>query len=292
MDRFNIIGMYEMKKALGRIFGIFMIGGAILCIVMTVYRHTFRPKSCITGEPVGKAAEIAGFITTEEYGLEVEDVKMQVAYQLARRSVVMVTVKDAVGNGIIWKIDDGIVIVSNRHLLMKDVEAEVSFRNGEAAKAEIIGYSQQYDIGFIKIPESEVTGKILRDVYEAIPVLYETESEDAKNAFTEKYAGNKVLQIGVDSENKEELGFVGTIKGLLFVPVFNTNVLETQCFSKAGMSGGGAFDENGRFLGMISGGDVAEESERKEAEITYSIPSALIAAEYETEVQSIGKTGK
>ena len=217
---------------------------------------------------------------------------MQVAYQLARRSVVMVTVKDAVGNGIIWKIDDGIVIVSNRHLLMKDVEAEVSFRNGEAAKAEIIGYSQQYDIGFIKIPESEVTGKILRDVYEAIPVLYETESEDAKSAFTEKYAGNKVLQIGVDSENKEELGFVGTIKGLLFVPVFNTNVLETQCFSKAGMSGGGAFDENGRFLGMISGGDVAEDSERKEAEITYSIPSALIAAEYETEVQSIGKTGK
>ena len=58
------------------------------------------------------------------------------------------------------------------------------------------------------------------------------------------------------------------------------------------MSGGGTFDESGRFLGMISGGDVAEESERKEAEITYSIPSALIAAEYETEVQSIGKTGK
>lgn len=281
-----------MKKALGRVFGIFMIGGVILCVVMTVHRHAFRPISCIIGEPVGRAAEIAGFITTEEYGLEMEDMKMQVAYQLARRSVVMVAVKDAVGNGIIWKIDDGIVIVSSRHLLMKDVKAEVSFRNGETAKAEIIGYSQQYDIGFIRIPESEVTGKILRDVYEAIPVLYETESEDAKSAFAEQYAGNKVLQIGVDPESKAELGFTGTIKGLLFVPVFNTNVLETQCFSKAGMSGGGTFDESGRFLGMISGGDVAVDSERKEAEITYSIPSALITAEYETEVQSIGKTGE
>lgn len=281
-----------MKKALGRIFGIFMIGGVILCVVMTVHGHAFRPISCITGEPVGRAAEIAGFITTEEYGLEMEDMKMQVAYQLARRSVVMVAVKDAVGNGIIWKIDDGIVIVSSRHLLMKDVKAEVSFRNGETANAEIIGYSQQYDIGFIRIPESEVTGKILRDVYEAIPVLYETESEDVKSAFAEQYAGNKVLQIGVDPESKAELGFTGTIKGLLFVPVFNTNVLETQCFSKAGMSGGGTFDESGRFLGMISGGDVAVDSERKEAEITYSIPSALITAEYETEVQSIGKTGE
>ena len=38
--------------------------------------------------------------------------------------------------------------------------------------------------------------------------------------------------------------------------------------------------------------DSVSDSERKEAEITYSIPSALIAAEYETEVQSIGKTGK
>ena len=280
-----------MKKALSRILVIFVICGLIVCVPMADHRHTYRQISCITGESVGTAAEIAGFHMTEEYGLEMEDITMQVAYQLARRSVVKITVKDAAGNGIIWKIDDGIIIVSSRHLLMKDVSAEVSFRNGEIAKAEIIGYSQQYDIGFIKIPQNEVTDKILRDVYEAIPVLYDSESEVAKSAFADQYAGKKVLQAGVDTDKVTDLCFTGTIKGLLFVPVFNTNVLETQCFSMAGMSGGGVFDEVGRFLGMISGGDVAEDSEKREAEITYSIPASLIAAEYETEVQGIGKTG-
>ena len=35
------------------------------------------------------------------------------------------------------------------------------------------------------------------------------------------------------------------------------------------------------FLGMISGGDVPEDAAEREAEITYSIPPVLIAAEYE-----------
>lgn len=291
-DRFNIIGMCKMKKALSRILGVLVICGVIVCVPMADHRQTFRPISCITGEPAGKAAEIAGFHTTEENRLEMEDIRMQVAYQLARRSVVKVTAKDAAGSGIIWKINDGIVIASSRHLLMKDVVAEVTFLNGDTVKAEILGYSQQYDIGFIRIPESEVTGKILRDIYEVVPVLYETESEADKSAFADQYTGSRVLQIGMDPDKAASLCFAGTINGLLFVPVFNTNVLETQCFSKAGMSGGGAFDERGRLLGMISGGDVPENAEKREAEITYSIPSALIATEYETEVQRIGKTGE
>lgn len=66
------------------------------------------------------------------------------------------------------------------------------------------------------------------------------------------------------------------------MPLFNTSVLETACFSRAGMSGGGVFDAGGHFLGLISGGEVPEDAQVREAEITYSIPPALIAAEYET----------
>lgn len=65
------------------------------------------------------------------------------------------------------------------------------------------------------------------------------------------------------------------------MPLFNTTVLETACFSKAGMSGGGVFGEDGMLLGMISGGAVPEGATEREAEITYSIPPVLIAAEYE-----------
>ena len=53
------------------------------------------------------------------------------------------------------------------------------------------------------------------------------------------------------------------------------------------MSGGGVFEESGRLLGMISGGDVPENAGQREAEVTYSIPPALIAAEYEMLIQSV-----
>lgn len=69
------------------------------------------------------------------------------------------------------------------------------------------------------------------------------------------------------------------------MPLFNTMVLETDCFSKAGMSGGGVFGEDGRLLGMISGGDVLENAKQREAEVTYSIPPVLIATEYEILMQ-------
>lgn len=273
-----------MKKVLHIVLCVLMICGIIMCIFLLkthIHTYGFRAVSCTSGLAAVRAAETAGLGAAGEYGLGTEDLRMQIVYQLARRSVVKVTVKDAAGSGIIWKIDEDIVIASNRHLLMKDVKAEVAFYNGETVNAEILGYSQQYDIGFLKIPEHAVTGKILRDIYEAVPVLYETGTKEAKDAFAENYAGAKVLQVGADIDKNTANFFVGSIRGLDFVPLFNTSVLETACFSRAGMSGGGVFDEGGRFLGMISGGEVPEDADKREAELTYSIPPALITAEYD-----------
>ena len=47
------------------------------------------------------------------------------------------------------------------------------------------------------------------------------------------------------------------------------------------MSGGGVFDAVGRLLGMISGGEVSEDAEIREAEVSYSLPAALILEEYD-----------
>ncbi|MCD8039055.1 MAG: serine protease [Lachnospiraceae bacterium] len=202
-------------------------------------------------------------------GSRLEDVGMRVAYQLARRSVVKVEVNTSVGSGLIWEIsDDGIVIASNRHLLMKDVKAGITFCNGEAADAEIIGYSQQYDVGFLKVDGSDVTKNILRHIYEAVP------TED------EYTAGIPVLQIAADLTGVGDNFSTGSILEIAYEPVFNTNVIRTQCYSKAGMSGGGVFDAGGRLLGMLSGGEVADDAAVREAEVSLSLPAALISEEY------------
>ncbi len=247
--------------------------------------------SCVSSLPAIKVAKTAEKnmpdrtvvmrIMGAENELVIGYIKMEIVYQLARRSIVKVTVKDLAGSGIIWSIGDDLVIVSNRHLLMHDVKAKVVFCNGEQVEATILGYSQQYDIGFLKVDKKQVSNAILRDIFEAVPVLYEVEQEADRDRFVEEYLDRPILQVGAKLDKNGTYISTGKINDLCFVPVFNTHILKTQCYAKAGMSGGGVFDEGGKLLGMISGGDVLEDSVRKESEWTYSIPSILIATEYE-----------
>ncbi len=275
-----------MKKLLCLFWGILTITSLIAVSSVMVHR-TFRGKdglataSCVSERTAVKMARAAGSNVTGTGELNAEDIRMQIVYQLARRSIVKVIVKDSAGSGTIWKIEDGIVIVSNKHLLKKDVQAEIVFGNGTTATADVIGYSGQYDIGFVRIQEGAVADSVLRDIYEAVPLLYEAGSEEEKAAFEAGYLRKQVLQVGAVMDQNAVNISTGNVVGLAFVPLFNTNVLVTECFSRAGMSGGGVFDEGGRFLGMISGGEVPEDAEVREAEITYSIPPSLIEAEYE-----------
>ena len=275
-----------MKKLLCLFWGILTMTSLIAVLSVMVHR-TFRGKdglataSCVSERTAVKMARAAGLNVTGAGELNAEDIRMQIVYQLARRSIVKVIVKDSAGSGTIWKIEDGIVIVSNKHLLKKDVQAEIVFGNGTTATADVIGYSGQYDIGFVRIQEGAVADSVLRDIYEAVPLLYEAGSEEEKAAFEAGYLRKQVLQVGAVMDQNAVNISTGNVVGLAFVPLFNTNVLVTECFSRAGMSGGGVFDEGGRFLGMISGGEVPEDAEVREAEITYSIPPSLIEAEYE-----------
>lgn len=258
-----------MKRLFKRL--IFVAAAAIFLveamILNTASGYDFYSGTLISGIHVG----LLSWLTD---GDQMEDARMQVVYQLARRSIVKVVVKDAAGSGIVWKInDENIVIVSSKHLLMKDVKARVTFCDEEGVDAEIMGYSQQYDIGFLKIDNKNVNANILRDIYEAVPVENFTDEADMLTQ-------QSVLQIGADLNGTKEHFATGTILGVGYEPVFNTDVLRTNCYSKAGMSGGGVFDIGGRLLGMISGGEVAEDAKIREAEISYSLPVALIMDEY------------
>lgn len=222
-------------------------------------------------------------IMTDFTGLKWEDSDMQIIYQLAKRSVVRIEVKEFAGNGVIWKIDDdNVIICSNRHLLMHDVEAEVTFCDKEKVKAQILGYSQQYDLGFLKINISELPTGVFRDIYEVVPVIYDFYKEEDIDEFLKEYENKTILQLGAGALNDDKYYLnTGTVDSVRFEPVFNTKVIVTCCYSKAGMSGSGLFDEGGRFLGIVSGGDVSDDASEKESDYTFSIPSSIILDEYD-----------
>lgn len=263
-----------------------------LLIILFIFNSCFlsvifkSEKSLVYECKISVARQMEKLIANNEImkaiELDVEDLEMQIVYQLAKRSIVKIEIADSVGSGVIWKIsDDEIIVVSNRHLLMKAVDANITFCNNERVKAKVLGYSQQYDIAFISVRIEDVSKNSLRDIYEAVPLIYDLENQDDRETFEKDMIGSNVLQIGAEQGNEKYIFFAGKIQKVTFLELFNTQVIESKCFSKAGMSGGGMFDALGQFIGMISGGDVKENDTVKESEITYSISASLIEQEYQ-----------
>lgn len=209
-----------------------------------------------------------------------KEMNSKMLYRLAKRCIVRITMKQSAGSGIIWAFtDDSLVIVSNRHLLMEDVEGDVTFWNGESLHAEILGYSQQYDIAFLFINRENISPALQREILPARKISREDlEGKDNSERIQSSEFGDTVIQIGSSQEAAQDM-YQGVAENVIYIPEFNTEMLRTRCYAKAGMSGGGVFSKEGYLLGMITGGEGAD-SGCKEAQVTYSIPTQLLDEEY------------
>lgn len=205
-----------------------------------------------------------GAFTMPEYQLgEVDSL-----YAEASKCVVRIVMGQYAGSGLIWRMEEeGMVLAANKHLLREAAYGTVTFSNGMALQAENLHFSQEYDLGFLFIPREELASELLRDCYEVRRV----------QALLEE---SKIIQIA-SSQLVASDCYAGVMKGTTFVPEFQAFMLETDCFSKAGMSGGGVFDEQGYLLGMIAGGDVNSNTSVRESETTYSISVWQIEEEYQ-----------
>lgn len=196
-------------------------------------------------------------------------------YEEASKCVVRIVMGQYAGSGLIWRMEEeGMVIAANKHLLREAAHGSVTFANEIVLQAEILYFSQEYDLGFLLIPREELTSELLRDCYEI------RRAQMLSSQAGEQIENQKIMQIA-SSQRAAADCYVGVGQGLTFVPEFQAFMLETECFSKAGMSGGGVFDKNGYLVGMIAGGDVKVDDSVREADITYSIPTWLIEEEYQ-----------
>lgn len=205
---------------------------------------------------------------------EIIDKKEDRLYEEASGCVVRIVMGQYAGSGLIWRMEeDGMVLVTNKHLLRESAYGIVTFSNEMALQAEVLYFSQEYDLGFLFIPREVLHADILRNCYEVRKT-----KEGIKQA-GEQLEEQKIIQIASSQQVAADC-YKGTSKKIVFVPEFQAFMLETECFSKAGMSGGGVFDEKGYLIAMIAGGEVDKDDLVRESEITYSIPAWQIEEEY------------
>lgn len=206
---------------------------------------------------------------------ELTDKNQNEIYEEASRCIVRIEMGQYMGSGLIWDMEEnGMVIAANKHLLRESAYGKVTFANEITLQAEVLYFSQECDLGFLFIPREQLYAELLRDCYEVRKV--QNGAEQTEELFVEK----KIIQIASSKQVASDC-YRGIAKRMVFVPEFQTYMLETACFSKAGMSGGGVFDEKGNCLGMIAGGEVGMDDLTRESDITYCIPVWQIKSEYQ-----------
>ncbi|MCM1539253.1 MAG: serine protease [bacterium] len=188
--------------------------------------------------------------------------------------VVGIECGDFRGSGVVIARDEnGLVIVSAKHLLMYDVRAAVSFAGMEGMEGTVIGYSASYDLAYLYVPYLAYSPSWEN------PGMWTVEENGngrqiflrTDDAYRELRAGDGVLQVGL-SEHAELEYYTGTAQAKeVFISDYNASMLLNECYAEAGMSGGGVFDEEGRLVGIIIAGD---------GQGTVCMPITTVLAEY------------
>lgn len=178
-------------------------------------------------------------------------------------SVVRLQTGNFSGSGIILEIrEDTLLIASNKHQLKNQEFSTVQLYNGETVSGRCVYLSGQYDLGFLEADISRLSYE-KRGQLRCISVS--DSCEDALKRGTDMFFVGSTDGVACNI-------YEGTIADpWYYFDEFGSYMIYNYCKAKAGMSGGGTYDEHGHCIGMITGGIEGE---------TASLPMQSIREEW------------
>lgn len=190
----------------------------------------------------------------------------EAAYENVKDCIVQLHMRSAYGSGVVWEItSERIIIVTNKHVLdyWEDEISYVQFPQGYFTGAEILSVSEEYDIGFLAVSNTEFTYQELEQMRY---VHYDTE------CYRALHTGEDMFCVG--AVDVGEVFYQGSIADTWrYIDDFEEYMLYCYGYAREGMSGGGSFDGKGNLIGIISGATMTGE--------TASVPLPLIIEAYE-----------
>ncbi len=166
-------------------------------------------------------------------------------------SVVRIEAGKLFGSGIIFAVrQDEIILLTNRHMI-EPGEPVVMFQDGKSAQADVIGCSDKYDMGFLRVKFSDL-GDYTVDSCRNVR-YNETE-------FGNLGPGDDLFILGSADYPAGNLfyGIIGSPS--VYMEDFGTEMLWAYCEVKPGMSGSGVFDQDGCLIGIVCGGNEEKEA--------------------------------
>lgn len=155
------------------------------------------------------------------------------------------------GSGIIWSIDkEQIVILTAGHVIGDWQSLQITFLDGSQlsyAKKEIeVVISPSSDLAILQVPTAQLQKNCLDQCrYAAID----------KDTFDELKAEDIVMVLG-SLDGVAANAYAGRLEeAWVYVEDFGQYMMLARVYAASGMSGGGVFDVQGHFIGVICGGN-------------------------------------
>ena len=194
--------------------------------------------------------DLSGIEMPDEIPQELTETDLQIM-----KSIVKVQAGDLYGSGVIYDADEeSVLILTAGHVLDQNTgEILVTFPDDIQARAALRAIAVDSDLAFLRVDKTEMDPD-----GEYLAVTTDRERFDHLEVYED------VWMYGGD--NTEPI-YAFVVNPWIYVEDFEQYMLLLQGLPEPGMSGGGAFTEDGVFLGILCGAD----EEGKVAVVPYSI---------------------
>jgi len=171
---------------------------------------------------------------------------MSQSIQNVMPAVVQIRTGNLLGSGMILEVgEDTALIVSNRHQLAGQEFSVIKMYNGAEVSGRRLYLSSEYDLGFVMADISRLS-------YESRGRLRSISVSGSCNERLDR--GTEIFLVGSTDGVACNI-YEGIVADpLYYFDEFGSYMIYNYCKAKAGMSGGGTFDEHGHCVGMITGG--------------------------------------
>ncbi len=223
---------------------------------------------------------------SKEDQTETESPDVNQAYSYVRPTIVQIHSNGFYGSGTIYSIEkDYITIISNKHVLEdwnKGTNNYVIFYDGAVTNAELIGLSDNTDLGMIRVDTAELMYEELihyrsinydETVYDSLGTDYTVFTIGSDMFIKNIVEDDKVSIYGINSGIGSSLYSGVLVNSDIYVTNLDRNMIYCYCYAQPGMSGGGIFDVYGHYLGMLTGGTSDDEA------VAVRLPDVLAAIE-------------
>lgn len=196
------------------------------------------------GEP-GNAAESGSGAAPDNDSQPDQDMQ-----QYLRQVTVQLQGPQYLGSGVVWSVEEDVLVIATAaHVTEGNSPMTVQFEQGEPLETRLRYVSEQVDVAFVEVSLQEL---------ETQGIFWQVARQD-KEVCDQLEAGQALWIMGSIEEAADRTYDGSVTQPWIYLEDFGNYMLLGHAYAIPGVSGGGVFTREGILVGILCGGDDADQ---------------------------------